>query len=146
MAQDKPGYAPSAVSVLGAYAAALDQLWEVPPKLWRTVTEAAYLETLTLKRRATTVFLHAPGLVTGTGDVVPGLQVSAERLALDGGPSTPVEEVEIKSTNPVTPTAKGPTVAEVTVRLRDTAPRGSYRLEFRAADLEPQVRIVSFGV
>ncbi len=143
MAGDKPGFAPSAASVIGAQAAALDQIWGMLLDLWRTVAETAYLEQLELKRRATNVFLH-PAEVTRAGDVVPDLTVSAVRLPLDGGPATPVT-VHIDKKRSAQAKAAGDHVAKITVSL-DAAPRGAYRLEFRAGSGDPQIRIVNFGV
>jgi hypothetical protein len=147
MAGDKPRYAPPAASVIGAYAAVLDELWDLPLELWRTVTEAAYAEQTDLKPRQTTVFIQTDGVTARTGDVIPGLQVSAERLGLDGEPATKVDEVKIESRNPAAATGGGQAVAEVTVRFNDKAARGAYRLTFDAPGwAQPEIRIVNFGV
>jgi hypothetical protein len=147
MAGDTPGYAPSPSSVIGAYAAALDQLWDLPRELWLAVTETMYQEQTELKKRQTTIFLKADAAVAGAGDVVPGLTVSAERLALDGGPATPAGSVTVKSKRVHAARAGNPSVVELQVSLDDKAPRGAYRLILQAPGwVEPEVRIVNFGV
>jgi hypothetical protein len=139
MSDGQGGYLPPLTSLVAAYAGALDDVWELPLQLWRTVVEAAYPENLNLTRMTTTVFIPRDKQKRH-------LDVKAKRLALNGGPPTRVDvTIDPESVDPIG--KAGGAVAEISVVLHCPAPRGAYRLEFRAKGwAAPLTRTVNFGI
>jgi hypothetical protein len=141
MSDHPGGYLPSAASVIGAYAAALNQLWDLPLSWYKALAESAFSEDIKLTTRSTTVFIPRP-------DADLTLAVSATRWEPESGTSHSVQGVCI---DPKTIRAKAPGRTrniEVQVFLRDRVARGAYLVEFREQGTGQLVesRILNFGV
>ena len=141
MSDHPGGYLPSAASVVGAYAAALNQLWDLPLAWYKALAESASQEDTQLTTMSTTVFIPR-----GVANLT--LDVSATRWEPESGSTHPVQGVRI---DPETVPAKrpgGPRNAKLQVSLRDRVVSGAYLVEFRELGTGQFVtsRILNFGV